>query len=693
MVSLENEREVSGDQFIEIAYDEIKDYVGFDAIFSIAGEKHLTFWENYLLYIKDGYYPQSNITIDSAIDTWEKIKKLEMPSERIIFLFKDLVSEVYYFAKYGDSEFSEKIVAESENKNWFYNWIIYSVKVAELRAHTAQMNPQCICKTVIAYLELLLQDTEVFKGKPRTCDLYFLKEELTKSYERALELISEYGTLQDLEKALMILERLDDETGTSFDHSMNGPLTDAEFLKLISHFLTVENYEIVKPYLLRIQEKIEQNEVYDSIAAAKLRFVSLISKYNQSEAIVYSDICVRYLVAYGFHKDVILEQIMDSYGIFFKSTAGNLEDERDAITEMTVAVRSHTDGRETKHFLNHWFDILLKTDPRYAIALLSEYQVKLGRSWVVDSMLCSVIEKYCNDSNYLDIIIGLIESLPNDTSPRIIDAATSVFGILEQVHSVTDDNKKLFVECRMRELVANLVSRFNILDNPWSANDSWIDGSIKKFLLAVETAGFDVSQYIDYFHIKEVDETGSDTRKRTADTFGGNQTHFDASTPEEARKWLELHDLTKRDIQYVCQFLENYCDDNNSLLNLLRIIIIKAGKWGYSKECKDTVLQIIEQLQLDDRGKSEVYMLMYLYSYDWGSSLIGKNEFLDSIRLNLDVGRATFYRECPKVIITRSGKITKGLLGALFAIAYNKDSIIKIWKNAFSIMKLRFPQS
>ena len=97
---------------------------------------------------------------------------------------------------------------------------------------------------------------------------------------------------------------------------MEGPLTDAEFMKVISRFLTIDNYEALKPYLLRTQEKIEKNEVYDRIAVAKLRFASLISKYNQIEALEYFEMCTRYLVAYGFHKDVILEQIMDSYNIF-----------------------------------------------------------------------------------------------------------------------------------------------------------------------------------------------------------------------------------------------------------------------------------------------------------------------------------------------------------------------------------------
>lgn len=691
MEAIEKEKGSIRNQCIEIAYDELQDYIEFDEIASIAEEQQLTHWKNYLSYIETGFYPQNDVSFEVTIGNWEKIKTLKMPGEEDIRIFKELFSQIYYLAGQGDRKAIETVCADCENINWFYNWIIYSIKMAELCAHTAQMDSKTICESAIANLELLLQDTEVFKGEPRTCDLYFLQNELTRSYERAVELIVQNGTVEDLEKALGILERLDDETGTSFDHSMGGPLTDAEFLRLISRFLTIDNYEIVKPYLLRTQEKIEKNEVYDCIAAAKLRFVSLISKYNQAEALEYFDLCTRYLVAYGFHKDIILEQIMDSYNIFFESVAGNPEEERDTITKMTIALWNHTDGRETKHFLNHWFDKLLKTDSRYALAFLSGLQIKYGKSWVVERMLCSAIEKYCNNSGYLDIVIGLIESLPNDISPRIIDAATSVFRTLEQMCIGTDDDERLRIKRRMNELVINVVSRFNILDTPWPDSDSWKDGSIKEFLLTVESAGFDVSQYIEYFRIKKANDADNKDGKKTVDVFEDNQTHFEASTPEDAKKWFETHDLIERDIQDICEFLENYQNDKDILLEILRFIITRTGGWRYSQKRKDTVLQIIERLELDDKEMSEVHMLMYLYSYEWGSSLIDKDEFLNSIRRSSDVACDTFYRELPEVIISHSGRITKGLLDALFAIGFDKDSIITIWRSAFDIMKLRFP--
>ena len=691
MELIEKEKVSIRSQCIEIAYDELLDYIEFDEIASIAEEQQLIHWKNYLSYIETGYYPQSDVSYETAVKNWEKIKKMRMPGEEDIRFFKELFSQVYYLVKQGDRRIIETVVTECENINWFYNWIIYSIKMAELCANAVHMNSKSICEAAITNLELLLQDTDVFKGEPRTCDLYFLQNELTRSYERAVELVVQNGTVKDFEKTLGILECLDDETGTSLDHSMGGPLTDAEFLKLLSRFLTADNYKIIKPYLLRTQEKIEKNEVYDCIAAAKLRFVSLISKYNPSEALEYFDLCTRYLVAYGFHKDIILEQIMDSYEIFFKSVEGISEEERDTITKMTIALWNHTDGRETKHFLNRWFDKLLKTDSRYALALLSELQIKFGKSWVVERMLCSIIEKYCNDSDYLDIVIGLIESLPNDTGPRIIEAATSVFRTLEQMCTETDDDERILLKCRMNELVINIVSRFNILDRPWPDNDSWKDGSIKEFLLTVESAGFDVSQYIEYFRIKKADDTDNKDAKKTIEDFEDNQTHFEAVTPEEAKKWFETHDLIERDIQDVCGFLENYRNDKDTLLDILRFIIIKTGGWSYSQRRKDTVLQIIGQLGLDDKEMSEIHMLMYLYSYEWGSSLIDKDEFLNSMRLSPAVGYDTFYRELPEVIISRSGRITKGFLDALFASGCDKDSIITIWRSAFDIMKLRFP--
>ena len=292
---------------------------------------------------------------------------------------------------------------------------------------------------------------------------------------------------------------------------------------------------------------------------------------------------------------------MDSYNIFFEAVAGNPEEERDTITKMTMALRNHTDGRETKHFLNRWFDKLLKTDSNYALAFLSGLQIKFGKSWVVEGMLRSAIKKYSNDWDCLDIVIELIESLPNDTSPRIIDASTSVFRTLEQIYTGADDDERLLIKRRMNELVINVVSRFNILDSPWPDNNSWKDGNIKEFLLTVESSGFDVSQYIEYFHIKKANDMENKEVKKTVDVFESNQTRFEALTTEDAKKWFETHDLIERDVQDICRFLRNYQNDKDSLLEIMRFIITEYGGWRYSKKRKDRdpIMQVVDTCGID----------------------------------------------------------------------------------------------
>ena len=74
MEAIEKEKISIRNQCIEIAYDELQDYIEFDEIASIAEEQQLIYWKNYLSYIETGYYPQSEGSFEVAIGNWEKIK-------------------------------------------------------------------------------------------------------------------------------------------------------------------------------------------------------------------------------------------------------------------------------------------------------------------------------------------------------------------------------------------------------------------------------------------------------------------------------------------------------------------------------------------------------------------------------------------------------------------------------------------
>ena len=75
MKLIEKEKVSIRSQCIEIAFDELLDYIEFDEIASIAEEQQLIHWKNYLSYIETGYYPQNDVSYETAVKNWEKIKK------------------------------------------------------------------------------------------------------------------------------------------------------------------------------------------------------------------------------------------------------------------------------------------------------------------------------------------------------------------------------------------------------------------------------------------------------------------------------------------------------------------------------------------------------------------------------------------------------------------------------------------
>lgn len=454
--------------------------------------------------------------------------------------------------------------------------------------------------------------------------------------------------------------------------------------------MTADNYENVKPYLFRIQKRIENTEVYDGIAASKLLFGCIIYKYNQIEGLHHYNEGISYLVAYRYHGAIILEQILESYHVFYKLVEGKTEKERDNITKMTFAVVNHTDGRATNHFLNSWFDILLETDSSYALAFLSSQLLDQGRNWVHDEMIRSVIQKCCNNPKYVDIIIGLIESLPNDISTCIINAATSALDILYHKFIEANENKRQLIKRRMNELVVNIVSRFNILDEPWIESHSMKNESIERFISLADSVGIDVSQYMEYFNITNTDNFTEEETEKIVDIFD-NQPHFYAVTIEDAVKWFENNDLYEKDISYISAFIKNYQNDRNIFIGLLKTLIAQDCKYNTTQERKNNLLKIIKQLELDNDTLAEVHMLMYIYSNERLSYFIDKEEFINSMQLNRKVAVETFYRESPEEIMKYSGRITEGILNTLSTFEFDKNKMIEIWRNAFEIMKLRFP--
>lgn len=74
MKMIEKENVSIRNQCIEIAYDELQDYIEFDEIASIAEEQQLIHWKSYLSYIETGYYPKMMFLLRLQLGIGKKSK-------------------------------------------------------------------------------------------------------------------------------------------------------------------------------------------------------------------------------------------------------------------------------------------------------------------------------------------------------------------------------------------------------------------------------------------------------------------------------------------------------------------------------------------------------------------------------------------------------------------------------------------
>src|SRR5690554_2874241 len=129
-------------------------------------------------------------------------------------------------------EQKEDTINKLSDYNWFRNWLIYTLKIADLKLREYQNSD------IVNAFSYLVRDLEPFKGTPRTCDLYKQLMFIEKSYYKGLLLCKQDVSL--IKECCKLLEKVTDLT-TSLQGSYNGPLIEEKYLKIISHFLPMED--------------------------------------------------------------------------------------------------------------------------------------------------------------------------------------------------------------------------------------------------------------------------------------------------------------------------------------------------------------------------------------------------------------------------------------------------------------------
>ena len=361
-----NEGDVQDDASVEVEHEE----------FNTALASYLSFSAN-----------ENKSVRDEAFRTLRRLKVIKFAKN----VFEDEVIKIDTFFKYIETkvkevDFINTVCSLLEGKNWFYNWIIFYIKIKVIKSLEDQK-----FSDLHEALKYLTFDTEPFKGAPRTCDIYSLEPYIYDSIDDSVKLIS---TQEDWEICIDILVELSDKTTTSIQGSNGGPLSTDKLFKLLENNVNDLNIEYIILVLEKVIKTKEEYHLHEYISEYNFILSKLYAKTDNTErALEKLKIGIQYLLGYTFRKDITLLELTDCIESISVLDTNFGNEYIQEIKSLVDSVVEHTDGKETKNFPNIWFEAYLNINFYEASLYLQNQLLESRYDWRLEKSLVDLLIK------------------------------------------------------------------------------------------------------------------------------------------------------------------------------------------------------------------------------------------------------------------------------------------------------------
>lgn len=234
----------------------------------------------------------------------------------------------------------------------------------------------------VALADLAAEATP-FAGDPRACDLYFVHPLIHETIEATLVVVQP----DDLDAVLDHLIAIGDGTTTStMGLAENGPLATNDLLEILSRVADYIGVNAIHSLLEVIRERRnDTNTQYSVTAGFELATARIcFGAGAKDEATQCWRRASLLLASYGGHKDPTISEILDSVDDIADVDIDVARASLAKLADMVYLVRQHTDGRDTAHFVNSWWEKATAIDPIAAATdgadtLLAELGFEDGR--------------------------------------------------------------------------------------------------------------------------------------------------------------------------------------------------------------------------------------------------------------------------------------------------------------------------
>lgn len=651
--------------FKDCFLNEVEKYGLYTEMKNFINELNIEAWNTYLI---DYGNDEGVVDCGELDDLISNILSLDYVHEKNVEIINKFLLIIEKLLKDDKNYNIDKIIEKFQDINWFYNWIIYCIKVIYFNRDMSGKSDIDIDTELESIYSYLSFDTEVFKGKPRACDLYNIEEIIRGKIFAPLKYIKSENTWKVI---LDILTKVNRETTTSISGSKDGPLSTDKYVELLEGIANESNINIICDTIEEICKQEADYSYYAYLGHYKLECSILYARINKlEEAKIKLKEGIKDITSYTFRRDRTLSSLVDSIDVIYDIDGEVGRDKLIQLFNLAGKVVSHTDGKDTRYYPFECYNKLLRHNKIEALILLRNEMLKQPYYWINYECL----EEFINeDSNEYSILKSyLYRKYDNRVTIEYLN------GFIKNIKGLYDSNKQLAYVC-----YTYLINRLNLIKFEHGEN-SEVYREIMELskLFDIEMNYSDIEYKLSKSIVK-----GSNRKIKFVD----DSVQFSKLSLDKLIEYFKDNILKKEKINSFMYYFENLLDsfeDRKILIDQLVIDIMRTDE----KEHFDNLEIAFENMRIDSDILSYFYTRLYCYKKDGNyNRFVHENLLIKAYKLNQN----QTIKALNKIIYDIYKNIKYGsnsianLLKGLFRINYDKNKILDSWQNMYDIIEYR----
>ena len=247
-------------------------------------------------------------------------------------------------------------MATLDRASWYHCWLRFIIALVSAEVE----DPDSRSDSVLQALRILTEVQDPFRGNPRACDLYSIEGLIQMTMERAVTLLDD----RTWAEGLACLHSVCDAISTTIDGEIGGPIRRDNLLHLTVRTATPARWASARDFVLRQIESGGGGRYYSDLAEYHLVAARLALVVDDAAGARrhWEDAC-RLLVAYGWHKDTTVYEVLDPLPTLIALDPARGRASVARLQPLCERVPQHTDGRGTRHVPSRWWQLLASADP------------------------------------------------------------------------------------------------------------------------------------------------------------------------------------------------------------------------------------------------------------------------------------------------------------------------------------------